>query len=390
MAEGTHIPKVFISYSHDDQDHKRWVAEFASALRNKGVEVHFDQWDLGPGDDIAMYMEQSVRGADRVLMICTEQYVHKADGGKGGVGFEAMIVTGELVRDLGTSKFIPILRQTAGNNLLPISLSTRFYVDLGKPDKYEEQFETLLRELHKMPAEEKPPLGKNPFTISHSALESPINPNLYTMQESHDKPYLMSKYDTFKAVKGRVPRYAPVTNITLCFSITGLTGDTTIQDMKKIIKTIEDIMNDIFYDSYNWNEKNKHNHLIMIPTGDGYAIGFNPDDFSCQQVLDISIKLFQEITKIGIKIRIGIAKGLNIRHLDLNEKNNIFGYGINCASCVTSSAKENQILVHGDFAKEVLRDKSIEWLHDLGEIETTHGQRIRIFNYFKDGDFGRN
>jgi hypothetical protein len=32
-------------------------------------------------------MEQSVGWADRVLMICTETYVRKADEGKGGVGY---------------------------------------------------------------------------------------------------------------------------------------------------------------------------------------------------------------------------------------------------------------------------------------------------------------
>ena len=44
-------------------------------------------------------------------MVCTETYVKKADEGKGGVGYEAMIVTGELVKNLGTSKFIPIVKQ---------------------------------------------------------------------------------------------------------------------------------------------------------------------------------------------------------------------------------------------------------------------------------------
>jgi hypothetical protein len=186
MTEETEPPKTFISYSHDNRDHKRWVAELASALRNKGVEVLFDQWDIGPGDDIPKYMEQSVRGADRVLMICTEQYVHKADDGKGGVGYEAMIVTGELVRDLGTSKFIPVIRQPHGSSLLPASVSTRFYVDLGDTDVYDEQFELLLRELHKVPAVAKPPLGKNPFAILPSGDESPVSVNQIKDQELID------------------------------------------------------------------------------------------------------------------------------------------------------------------------------------------------------------
>ena len=55
-------------------------------------------------------MEKSVREAQHVLMICTETYVRKANDGEGGAGYEVMIVTGELVKNLGTSKFIPIIR----------------------------------------------------------------------------------------------------------------------------------------------------------------------------------------------------------------------------------------------------------------------------------------
>ena len=105
-------PIVFISYSHDTKEHKAWVAALAQRLVEKGVDVLFDQWDLGPGDDVPKFMEHAVARAHRVLMICTEAYVRKADDGKGGVGYEAMVVAGELVRDLGTNKFVPIVRQS--------------------------------------------------------------------------------------------------------------------------------------------------------------------------------------------------------------------------------------------------------------------------------------
>ena len=45
-------PKVFISYSHDSAEHKQWVLEFATTLRNRGVDAILDQWDLKPGDDL--------------------------------------------------------------------------------------------------------------------------------------------------------------------------------------------------------------------------------------------------------------------------------------------------------------------------------------------------
>jgi hypothetical protein len=46
-------PKVFISYSHDDMEHKLWVKELATLLRSHGVDIILDQWDLRLGSDLA-------------------------------------------------------------------------------------------------------------------------------------------------------------------------------------------------------------------------------------------------------------------------------------------------------------------------------------------------
>lgn len=189
------IPRVFISYSHDTPEHKRWVGELASKLVNNGVDVILDQWDLSLGDDLVKFMEYSLTNAGRVLMICTEPYVRKADEGKGGVGYEAMIVTGELVRDLGTSKFIPIIRQATDEIILPKSLSTRFYVNLSEGQNFDEQFERLLRELHQIPTMSKPPLGKNPFAKQPSGEEVPVDISL-----SSPIPDIVEMHDDILAV----------------------------------------------------------------------------------------------------------------------------------------------------------------------------------------------
>jgi hypothetical protein len=164
-------PVAFISYSHDSAPHKQWVSELASKLMANGIEVIFDQWDLGLGDDVPKFMERGVGRADRVLMICTETYVHKANDGKGGAGYEAMIVTGELVKDLGTSKFIPVVRQSSAGNAVPICVSTRLYINLSEGQDLEAQFQRLLRELHQVPAHKKPKLGPNPFGDEKMSVE---------------------------------------------------------------------------------------------------------------------------------------------------------------------------------------------------------------------------
>ncbi|MBT7912980.1 toll/interleukin-1 receptor domain-containing protein [Candidatus Bathyarchaeota archaeon] len=165
-------PVVFLSYSHDSKQHRLWVAEFAGRLRENGVEVIFDQLDLSPGEDIPAFMENGLSTADRVLVICTDQYVRKANAGEGGVGYEKMIVTSELLQRLNTNRFVPIIRQSSDDELMPKFMGARFYIDLRQePD--DEAFERLLRELHKEPAIEKPPLGSNPFARLPSGEEAP-------------------------------------------------------------------------------------------------------------------------------------------------------------------------------------------------------------------------
>jgi hypothetical protein len=162
-ARSQRVPKVFISYSHDNKNHVRWVLRLATNLVENGVDVRLDLWDLHPGDDVADFMERSVFESDRVLIVCTPVYSSKANTGTGGVGYEKTIVTGEIVRNVGTNKFIPILRNSSDENLLPRCLSSRLFIDFRSDDEYEVKLEELLRELHGHPINERPQLGRSPF-----------------------------------------------------------------------------------------------------------------------------------------------------------------------------------------------------------------------------------
>ncbi|MDE0553655.1 MAG: toll/interleukin-1 receptor domain-containing protein [Candidatus Poribacteria bacterium] len=130
-------PKVFASYSHDSDEHKEWVLGLSCKLRENGVDVILDQWDLGAGDDITLFMENGVRDSNRVLVICTDTYVRKANAGEGGVGYERLIVTAQLAQDLGTKKFIPIIRQSSTDEKTPTFLATRLYIDFADDSKFE-------------------------------------------------------------------------------------------------------------------------------------------------------------------------------------------------------------------------------------------------------------
>lgn len=156
-------PLVFISYSHDSSEHKEWVLELASALLNHGIDVTLDQWDLAAGQDMAAFMATGIRTADRVLLICSDTYVTKAEGGTGGVGYERLIVTGEIIGAIDTVKFIPVIKNNPSARKVPDFLGPRKYVDFTDDGQYASKLEELARVIQGAPATLKPKRGENPF-----------------------------------------------------------------------------------------------------------------------------------------------------------------------------------------------------------------------------------
>jgi hypothetical protein len=157
-------PRVFVSYSHDSPLHKEWVLKLATDLRTNGVDAVLDQWDLVLGQDVVAFMTDGISRSDRVLLVCTDPYITKAEGGSGGLGYERLVVTAELVQNIDTRKFIPVARNNSTNKRMPMFLGPRLYVDFGSDENYSESLDLLLRELLGTPRSSKPPLGSNPFS----------------------------------------------------------------------------------------------------------------------------------------------------------------------------------------------------------------------------------
>ena len=91
-------PKLFISYSWSDAEYEQWVVGLATDLRESGVDVILDKWDLKEGHDAVAFMEQMVTNPEikKVAIICDEKYAAKADGRAGGVGTETQIISREV------------------------------------------------------------------------------------------------------------------------------------------------------------------------------------------------------------------------------------------------------------------------------------------------------
>lgn len=85
-----------------------------------------------------------------------------------------MIITAQLVQDVGTAKFIPIIRQSSDAKKVPTFLATRVYIDFTDEGEFDEKFDGLLREVSNARHLRKPSLGKNRYA---NQLHTQVDPS---------------------------------------------------------------------------------------------------------------------------------------------------------------------------------------------------------------------
>ena len=139
-------PLVFISYASDDRNNAEWVKKLAIKLIENGVDARLDRFHLKAGTDLAQWMTNEVIRADKVLLICDSNYMLKADVHQGGVGWESMIIQGDMLTQGETkSKYIAVVRETEIDKGLPIYMKSKLALHWNKTDSIdEEDFRNLL------------------------------------------------------------------------------------------------------------------------------------------------------------------------------------------------------------------------------------------------------
>ncbi len=170
-------PKVFISYSHDSEEHKNWVLQLATRLRSNGVDIILDCWNTRLGSDLPSFMEQGLSKSQRVICICSDNYLTKSNSGKGGVGYEKQIMTADLVIDQNTDWIIPLIVNNTSERKTPIFLGAKKYISFEDPKLYESKYEELLRDILELPVFPIPPIGKNPFTVAKEFAQQKFFPS---------------------------------------------------------------------------------------------------------------------------------------------------------------------------------------------------------------------
>lgn len=155
-------PTVFISYSHDSPEHAERVLTLADRLRQEGVDAVLDQYQPHPPEGWPRWMDQHLRAADFVLLVCTETYFRRVmlqePPGTGlGVKWEGSLIFNHLYQaETINSRFIPVLFEGGRAEHIPTPLQGVTFYRLDTPQGYE----ALYRRLTEQPAVTKPALGK--------------------------------------------------------------------------------------------------------------------------------------------------------------------------------------------------------------------------------------
>src|ERR1700751_5034354 len=121
--------------------------------------------------------------------------------------------------------------------------------------------------------------------------------------------------------------------------------------------------------------------LLRLPSGDGGALAFrnNPEAPAlCAEEIAKALKSHPEI-----RVRMGIHSGPVNEVTDLNEQANIAGAGINMPQRIMDCGDPVHILVSKHAAEDLEQyDQWQPYLHDLGECEAKHGERLHVVNFY--------
>jgi hypothetical protein len=155
-------PTVFISYSHDSPEHADRILVFSNRLREEGIDTILDQYNPHPPEGWPRWMDKHIRGADFVLMVCTEIYYKRVMGEEKPRTGLGVIWEGNLIYDrifyttCINTKFIPILLEDGKSEYIPTPCRS---VTRYAPDS-SDGYEDLYRRLTNQPKGTKPELGK--------------------------------------------------------------------------------------------------------------------------------------------------------------------------------------------------------------------------------------
>ncbi|MBH8576910.1 TIR domain-containing protein [Nostocaceae cyanobacterium CENA369] len=159
--------KVFISYSHDSEEHKKRVKELSERLNKiDGIKCVLDQDVVKLEYKWPRWMSEKIEEADFVIIICTKQYKERAYKKRGsGVYMEASLIETLLSYDSNYNKFLSVIFSEKGTDIrvyIPtflLGLNVHI-LDVTNDKSYEAEFQQLCDRIKYQPSESRQKLDE--------------------------------------------------------------------------------------------------------------------------------------------------------------------------------------------------------------------------------------
>jgi hypothetical protein len=142
-------PKVFVSHASEDKE--RFVMNFATKLRAKGIDAWLDKWEILPGDSlIDKIFEEGIKDAQAVIVVVSKNSVDKK--------WVREELNAAVIKKInGISKLIPVVIDDCK---VPEALHSTVWVKVNDLNSFEAELESIVLAIYGR--REKPEIGSQP------------------------------------------------------------------------------------------------------------------------------------------------------------------------------------------------------------------------------------
>lgn len=142
-------PKVFICHSSDDKD--RFVRQFATRLRRRGIDAWVDEWEISLGDSLVdRIFTEGIGDAEAVVVVLSLNSI--------GSKWVREEINAAFVRRVEQeTRLIPVVIENCD---VPVALQSTVYVRISNIDSYDKEFERIVSTI--LGINDKPGLAQAP------------------------------------------------------------------------------------------------------------------------------------------------------------------------------------------------------------------------------------
>ncbi|MBF0430523.1 MAG: toll/interleukin-1 receptor domain-containing protein [Fibrobacteria bacterium] len=142
-------PKVFLSHASEDKE--RFVNNFATSLRQNGVDVWLDKWEMLPGDSLVdKIFEEGIKSAEAIIIIVSKYSIIKK-------WVKEEINAGFVSRMKNGTKLIPVIIDDCE---IPGPLNSTLWIKIKNLEDYENERQEVIKAIFHVT--DKPTMGLPP------------------------------------------------------------------------------------------------------------------------------------------------------------------------------------------------------------------------------------